>query len=151
MEDRAKKINVVIDTNVLVSALLSRDGKCARILKKIIDGYFTNFTSEDILFELYNVLHRPKFLAVLSKEDIDKYLSLIRSVSVLVKTRTKINICRDLDDNKFIETAYDACAFIIVTGDPDLLVLREEGSNSLKVINKVIKILKPSEFLSEIN
>jgi len=55
-----------MDTNVLVSAILSTHGKCARILEHVIDGFVINFTSVEILCELKDVLNRSKFAKVLS-------------------------------------------------------------------------------------
>ena len=148
MEKREKKpIDIVMDTNVLISALLSRDGKCAKILEHVIDGCLINFISHDILSELSNVLKRPKFSKVLSQNDIKSYLKLISEISSMVVPHTKFHLCKDPDDDKFLEVAYDSCARIIITGDPDLLELRDKNSRETKLLSKTIKILKPAEFL----
>ncbi|MHA1615879.1 MAG: putative toxin-antitoxin system toxin component, PIN family [Candidatus Njordarchaeales archaeon] len=151
MERREEALGIVMDTNVLVSAVLSTHGKCARILEYVIDGLIINFISVEILCELKCVLSRPKFAKVLSQEDINNYVQLIRQVSNIVIPLTRISVCKDPDDNKFLEVAYDSCAQIIVSGDPDLLSLRNAHTRETKIMNKRIKILGPTELLAYIH
>ena len=53
-------LRVVLDTNVLVSAIIS-NGRPRQLLKKGISNQFSIVTSELILQELAKVIHRPKF------------------------------------------------------------------------------------------
>ena len=66
MEKREKALGIVMDTNVLVLAILSTPWKMCRILEHVIDGFVINFTSVEILCELKDVLNRSKFAKVLS-------------------------------------------------------------------------------------
>ena len=147
MAKREEEIRIVMDTNVLVSAILSSHGKCALILNYVIEGFVINFISPEILYELENVLRRPKFARVLLPNDITNYVDLIKKVSRIVIPNIRVAICRDPDDDKFLEVAHDACAQIIVTGDPDLLGLRNNVGRDIQIVEKKIMILSSSEFL----
>ena len=133
-----KKLKVVLDTNVLVSALLFK-GELSKLLLPLKQGVFILLFSEETLKEFIKVLHYPKF--ALTKEEIDYLLqSEILPYSKIVETNFKFNkdICRDKDDQKFLELAISGRADYIVSGDKDLLDL-----------NKIDKgaILSPKEFL----
>jgi len=88
------------------------------------------------------VLHYPKFR--LTEEEIDYLLqSEILPYTKIVKVSFKFDkdICRDRDDQKFLELAISGRADYIVSGDKDLLDLKE--------INK-IKIISPKQFYQKL-
>ncbi|MEK7376608.1 MAG: putative toxin-antitoxin system toxin component, PIN family [Candidatus Margulisiibacteriota bacterium] len=131
-------LKLVIDTNVFISGLLNSP-KCRRIIEKLQNSSFLLITSSDILEELINVLGRPKFRKVISRETIDKLIISIESQAILVRPSRKINIIKeDPDDNRFIEAALEGKADFIISGDRHLLKLGKF---------KNISILTPNEFL----
>ena len=132
-----KKLRVVLDTNILVSSLLF-GGELSELVSLLKQGKFIFLFSEETLSEFKRVLHYSKF--ALTKEEIDYLLKQVLPHAEIIKVIYKFNkeICRDKDDQKFLELAVSAKADYIVSGDRDLL--------SLKEINK-IKILSPREFL----
>ncbi len=132
-----KELKVVLDTNVLVSALFFK-GELSKLLFPL--KKFILLFSEETLNEFIKVLHYPKFS--LTEEEIEYLLQFeILPYSKIVEVTFKFDkeICPDKDDLKFLELAVSAKADYIITGDKDLL--------NLKKINK-IKILSPKEFLS---
>ena len=128
----------VIDTNILISAfLLTETSNAALTLKKARDTGKI-IMSEESFTELFDVLVRPKFDKYIS---LDKRLQLLADLKSIIKkvtVETKITVCRDPKDNKFLELAIAGNASCIVTGDNDLLVLNP--------FNK-IPILTPADFL----
>ena len=132
-----KELKVVLDTNVLVSALFFK-GELSKLLFPL--KKFILLFSEETLNEFIKVLHYPKFS--LTKDEIEYLLQFeILPYSKIVEVTFKFDkeICPDKDDLKFLELAVSAKADYIITGDKDLL--------NLKKINE-IKILSPKEFLS---
>jgi putative PIN family toxin of toxin-antitoxin system len=111
----------VLDTNVLVSAIIS-DGKSREFLKKAIAKQYSIVMSDLSIKELINVMRRPKFH--ISEDELQRtILALIRTAEV-VNVKTKIKAVKeDPKDDMIIETAIDGCADIIVTGDSHLLAL----------------------------
>lgn len=112
----------VVDTNVLISALLFKNSVPFRAIE-LAEKQGIILYSEAILNELEQVLNRKKFNKYLSLEDRQVFLLKFISVSELVSITEKIAVCRDEKDNKFLELAVSGNANVIVTGDLDLLVL----------------------------
>lgn|SRR3989344_8767441 len=132
-----KMIRVVPDTNVLISSIFWK-GSPYLVIKEGLLGNCQLILSSEILDEAVEKL-RNKFK--FPEEKISEFTELLLSHSHLVKTKTEINVARDKDDNKIIECAIDGKADYIVTGDPDLLVLKKY---------KNIKIATAREFLEEL-
>lgn len=130
-------LRAVLDTNVLVSAIIS-DGKSRELLKKGIANQYSIVTSDLILKELVLVLRRPKFKT--SEDEVHRVmLALIRTADV-ISVQTKIKAVKvDPKDDMIIATAIDGKADMIVTGDSHLL--------ALKTCRK-IKIVTVEEMLS---
>jgi len=133
-------LKLVLDTNTLVSAFFWK-GNEYDLFKEIEQGKVRLFISKEILDEVGDVLNRDKFKDILegTNQNADEIVQKIISLSHLViGKRLNINICRDHKDNKFIECAVNAHADFIISGDKDLLSLKQY---------KYIKIVKTSEIL----
>ena len=126
-------MKLVLDTNVLIAALITR-GVCADLLEHCVLSHAI-VTSEFILDELRNHL-AGKFKY--TDQDADEAIVLLRSQMEIVTVESlDRQVCRDPDDDQILGTALAGQAACIVTGDKDLLVLRQfEG----------IQIVSPGEF-----
>jgi uncharacterized protein len=114
---------VVLDTNVLVSAIIS-DGKSRALLKKAITNQYRLVTSELILNELTVVLSRPKFKT--PPNEVQQATTALNKTADVICVKTKIKAVKaDPKDDMIIETAIDGKASIIVTGDSHLLALKK--------------------------
>ena len=131
---------IVLDTNVLVSAIIS-DGKSRELLKKGIANQYSIVMSDLILKELITVLRRPKF--ELSEDELQRtILALIRTTEV-VNVKTKIRAVKeDPKDDMIIETAIDGCADTIVTGDNHLLALKCFRGIKVTTVEKMLVFLQ---------
>lgn len=112
----------VIDTNVLISALLFKQSVPFQAIE-LAEKQGIILYSEATLNELERVLNRQKFNKYLSLEERQVFLLKFISASELVSITEKITVCRDEKDNKFLELAVSGNANVIITGDLDLLVL----------------------------
>ncbi|USS41018.1 putative toxin-antitoxin system toxin component, PIN family [Thermococcus aggregans] len=152
-EEQKKKLRkAVVDTSVIISSVLG-DPKAApaKVLKAMYAKKFKAYSSEEAMNELYDVLFSEKVTKLLkggSEVLILTYLFVNSSV-ILVNPRTRVALCRDPKDNKFLEIAYEAKADCIVTLDKDLLDMRDENKE-VKILEYKIKILRPEEFLQEL-
>ncbi len=113
---------IVVDTNALVSRLLLPDLIPAQAVSKAVD-IAQLLVSESTLAELADVLARPKFDRYVTIEDRQQFLRLLGRVAELVPVGYRVQICRDPDDDKFLELAINGEADLIMTGDEDLLAL----------------------------
>ncbi len=131
------KPRIVLDTNLLISFLLANQsvpGKAA--LKALERGQL--IASIYTLEELMEVLGRSKFDAYISQNDQKEFITYLSRVVEITIPTTHLEICRDPNDNKFLDTAVSGNVNYIVTGDNDLLVLNPFMK---------ITILSPKDFL----
>ena len=120
-------MNVVLDTNVLVSAAISPKGSPAEILRAWRAGSFTWVTSPALLTELERTLASPRIKRYLSwtEDETLEFLERLRQAVVAVAPTDEINvITRDPDDNRVLEAAVAGQADYIVSGDNALLELQ---------------------------
>jgi putative PIN family toxin of toxin-antitoxin system len=120
----AEQAQWVIDTNLLISRLLAPRGVAAQALDRALrEGVL--LVSDATLGELVEVLWRPKFDRYLTREDRQRFLTLLAGVTRRVHITRQFDVCRDPRDNTFLDVAFNGQANALVTGDHDLLVLRE--------------------------
>jgi putative PIN family toxin of toxin-antitoxin system len=135
-------LRAVVDTNVLASALIRRQGVAGQVLQNLRDGRFTIIYSVPLLVELVEVLSRPQVQRkyhILS-DDITALINLIRLRGELVSPTRQVDACRDPEDNRVLEAAVEGNAVAIVSGDADLLDMKEF---------EAIPILRVAEFLAQ--
>lgn len=127
---------VVFDTNVYISALLTKGGKAEEAYFLAIKGKINLYTSVPILTELAIKL-RTKFLW--DDDAIKNAVKHISRVAKAVKPAVKLNILADEPDNRILECASHVKADYIVTGDKHILGLKKFEN---------AKIVAIAEFLS---
>ncbi len=114
-------VKVVLDTNVLISAILF-GGKPRQILEKAIRGETRLCLSDPIPEEIKGVLQRLKF--DYSPEMIQFILTELMGIAHFVNPSETIDVVlEDPDDNRILECAVEAGANYIITGDSHLLKL----------------------------
>ncbi len=132
-------MNIVLDTNVIISSLLLSNSVPAKILAHA-EQHDTILFSNDILSEISLVLSRPKFRPYLDEDVIAEFLARIDQNWKKVEIIHLIQACRDPKDDKFLALAVNGGASHIITGDKDLLVL-----DPFRNIN----ILTPAQYLEQ--
>jgi putative PIN family toxin of toxin-antitoxin system len=109
-------IRVVLDTNILISALLSPQGPPAQVfLMTILEPDTQLCVSGDIFAEYEELIRRPRLNR--SDNEIEGTLRTIREKGLWVKPTEKVQACSDPDDNIFLECAQAADAQYLVTGN----------------------------------
>ena len=81
--------------------------------------------SKESFEEFVDVVERPKFKRFFSQKDIEQILDLFDQFGELINIKSDVNICRDEKDNFLLNLSIDGKADYLVTGDKDLLVLKE--------------------------
>ena len=102
---------VVLDTNILVSALLSKTGNPAKILDMFLTGALLLVYSTDIYAEYEDVLYRPRL--GIPQNDADIVMSAIRKYGVKVFAIPSVSPMPDEDDRVFYDSAKSAGAYLI--------------------------------------
>lgn len=136
-----ESINAVLDTNIIISAAISKDGNPARIFELFLEGKILNYTTEEIVKEIEEVMERPFFKEVID-EDYRKFiLDNFKNLSVIIRPIfDEKAVLKDEKDNKFIDCALSAKVGIIVSGDNHLLELR--NYKGIDVLNARLFLLR---------
>jgi uncharacterized protein len=116
---------VVVDTNIWLSAAISKSGAPAQVVRRVLQMGMPVF-SKATFAELEARLWKPKFDRYLSLEARRAILHDANAVAHWVDIPPDLaakTYSRDLDDDKFIHTALAASAAWLVSGDQDLLVI----------------------------
>jgi len=108
-------LKFVVDTNVLVSALIRSEGIPARILDLILSGQVQIILDHRIYAEYQDVLLRPEF--GFAPEPVDNVLDFLLQYGERVYTISTSMVLPDAYDGKFLEVAIDGSAEFLVTGN----------------------------------
>ena len=120
-------MRAVIDTNVLISGLISKAGFPAKVVDAWVARKFQPVVSEKVIEEYSTVLTRDKFSSLGTVEERLNLLNMLLSFEhvVLASSQEKINVIQDdPQDNIFLECAVAGGCKLVVSGDRHLLQLK---------------------------
>jgi hypothetical protein len=141
-------VRAVLDTNVLLSALIRPCGPPGRILDRLTDGAFELVLSPRLVDELRRASryrHVRKYVR-LSDQELEVRLAQIETVADPVEgTRTVRRAVRDPHDLMFLAAAVEGRADYIVTGDEDLLALDEHEDIAIVTPRAFLDVLEASQ------
>jgi putative PIN family toxin of toxin-antitoxin system len=134
----------VLDANVLLSAAIHPSGSPGRLVERFLrDGAFELILSSAIIAEVQRAFTYPRILKALHAGFASElWLEDLVVLADLIGDSPIRRVCRDPDDDKYLAAALAGRATHVVTGDRDLLDLREyEG----------ILLVPPDEFLRHLD
>jgi uncharacterized protein len=109
---------VILDTNVIVSALISSSVPTSILYELVLERAVTLCLSEAIFIEYVEVLGRDKFNKFSNfKSKAEVVLTKLREISTFYQTDRILNILTDTSDNKFLELAAVSAADYLITGN----------------------------------
>lgn len=129
-------MRTVVDTNVMVSGLITPLGPCGDIVRMVASGYLTLCVDFRILFEYKDVLKRPRLK--IDNKLIDSIMKYIESTSEIHGTVPLRESLPDPDDCQFLEVAISSKAEYLITGN-----LKHFPANLRCGVN----VLSPRDFL----
>lgn len=132
-------MRVVVDTNVLVSGLISPSGAPARIVKTLLAGQVVPVLSEATFTELRTVLQRPRLARQFARAgaSVSAFLADFAEVAEFVRPVPTPAAIRDPKDRAFLELAASRPApDFIITGDRDFEMVRYAG----------VPVISPTDF-----
>lgn len=141
-------LKIVLDTNILVSALINPHGRPAQIIDYVFENKVRLFTSPPIVEELERVLSYPKLMKRhgLGREKLREFISDLLSIMLLIQDEENIEvITEDPSDNKYLSCALNAKADFIVSGDVHLLKLGGYGGIQIATAAQFLEIMKGEE------
>jgi putative PIN family toxin of toxin-antitoxin system len=129
-------MRIVIDTNVIASGVFF-GGKPGKLLEMVVSKELEAYITEDILTEYKETLE--ELCSRYPSKPPRLPLSILLAAMKMIQPHSTVQVCRDPDDDKFIECALDAQCVYIVSGDQDLLSVRQYER---------VRIVTVSEFLA---
>ncbi|OGP64108.1 MAG: putative toxin-antitoxin system toxin component, PIN family [Deltaproteobacteria bacterium RBG_16_42_7] len=129
-------MKVVFDTNIFISALVIPGGHAEKAIHRIAEGKDTLLISKPIIGETLSVLSK-KFSR--DSEAIGRVAVYLSDLATLVHPTKAVNVLEDESDNRIIECAVSGKADAIVTGDKEMLDLKDHLG---------IRIISLKEYLS---
>lgn len=120
---------VVIDTNLILSALVFSQGRLSALRQAWQDQRILPLISKDTAAELLRVLTYPKFKLSLEEQQqlLADYLPYCMTVTI-PEPAPETPACRDIYDIPFLQLALAGQADALITGDQDLLILVDSFS-----------------------
>lgn len=136
-------IKVVVDSNLLTSALLSRDSTSpsVQLFRRAIGRRVTAYTSPFQLSELVEVLGRPRFRRAISVQDVMRFVSLIKDrFNVVAGSYQDLDLVpKDAKDNPIVAIGLEAEAGYLITDDArhllPLKVVLLAGHRPLQIVD----------------
>lgn len=143
---KSKKLRAVVDTNLFISGLFSRDSLSARLQDLWINREFELLTSIEILKEVSRVLQYPRIRQRFQpkQETIKRFFRLVFRKAIITKDLYKTDrITDDPSDNKFLACALEGKADYIISRDPHLRNVKQfHGIKIIDVKTFIQKIKK---------
>ena len=131
-------MRIVVDTNVLISGAFF-SGAPSKIVDACVDGNFKLVLTSEIIEEYRRV--GEVFTKKKPNVDFERFLGILISKAVFVEpAHVDPKVCRDPDDVKFLECALAGNSKYLVSGDKDLLVIKNFRG---------VTIFTPREFVDE--
>ncbi|MBI4671813.1 MAG: putative toxin-antitoxin system toxin component, PIN family [Chloroflexi bacterium] len=109
----------VVDTNILIRAVIRPLGTVGPIARRLRQGAYVLIISEPLLHELIEELNAPRIghKYGIDAQAIQDFVAELAETGELVQPSRTIAVCRDEDDNRVLEAAVEGRANYIVTGD----------------------------------
>jgi putative PIN family toxin of toxin-antitoxin system len=133
-------MRLVIDTNIWIHYLIQSSN--AQIDSLITDPETQVLFSDESLNELVEVCARPKFARYFKPDDVAELLIILQSRFPPIEVRSIVNECRDESDNFLLALAKDGNADYLITGDEDLLVMKNFETTKIISLAELEKLLK---------
>jgi putative PIN family toxin of toxin-antitoxin system len=125
---------LVVDVNVWISTLLSP--KFLDRVGIVFDSPYHLLVSEQLSRELGRTIHKPHLKKRIDLEDYDALVTLLRTDAELVDVHSTVEICRDPKDNFLPALAKGGNADYLITGDNDLLVMKQFEQTKIVMLSE---------------
>lgn len=135
-------MRVVLDTNLLISALISEQGAPARLIDAWDEQRFILVSSEEQLDEFKSVTRRERLAPLIERSDAGRFINQIRAEALILDKLPRVERSADLADNFLLAMAEAGEADYLVSGDRrGVLALAQHGRTQIVTAQAMIKTL----------
>jgi len=131
LKNKNERTRLVVDANAWISSLLSPGFRDR--LDIVFDSKYSLVASESLFRELDRTIRKPYLVKQINQVDYKIFVSKLKGFAEFVEVHSTVEICRDPKDNYLLALAKDGNADYLMTGDDDLLVMKEFGKT--KIVN----------------
>jgi putative PIN family toxin of toxin-antitoxin system len=133
---------VVLDTNILFSALIAKSGTPGLIYRAWEEGAFRVATCNDQLEEIRRASRYSKFQATFKRADVGRLVNRLRQ-SRLIHPLVKVHAALDPDDSYLLDLADTSGSDFLITGDhrAGLLKRKRIGRAAIVTARAFVKII----------
>ena len=136
-------MRIVLDTNILLSALLTRGTPPDQLYEEWRHGRFDLASAEQQLEELNRVSRRPFFLTRLKPSEVGRMVNDIRRLALMCDPLPSVTLSPDPNDDFLLAISQVAKADYLVTGDKnDWLALKTHGSTRITTARELLQFLR---------
>src|ERR1700683_300175 len=135
-------MRLALDTNVLLSGLLSSSSPPAQLFALWRDRAFELVTSTEQIDEISRVTRYPKIRARLTPAIAGRLVNQLRDLAIIVSKLPKVDRSPDPDDNHLLALAEAGAAQFLVTGDKQLLSLKLHKSTHIITPAALLELLQ---------
>jgi hypothetical protein len=136
-------MRLILDTNVLVAALVAPDGPPHQLFEAFLNDRFTLITSDTQLEEFARVTRYPVIRTRIHPAQAGRLINAVRSLSVLLERLPAAAVSRDPHDDYLFAMAHAGEAEYLVTGDKaGVLAVARYGKTQIVTARKMVAILK---------
>jgi uncharacterized protein len=136
-------MRVILDTNVLVAALMVEDGPPHQLFEAFLSDRFILITSDIQIEEFARVTRYPAIRTRIHPAQAGRLLNAVQSLSVMLERLPPASVSRDPHDDYLFAMAQVGEADYLVTGDKTgVLALRKYGKTEIVTARKMVTILK---------
>lgn len=132
-------IKTIIDTNLWISFLI---GKQLASLKPLLTSRKVQpILTKQLIDELILVTKRPKLRKYFDTQKVQELLKFLEVIGLFVEIKSDVSICRDAKDNFLLSLAIDSQADYLITGDVDLLVIKQIGETKIVTYQQFLNLI----------
>ena len=135
---RKKTIRLVIDTNLWISFIISK--KLMWLDTLLYENKARILFSKELIEEINETIKKPKLKKYFKGNAIEEMFIAFDTYIDLIEVTSKINICRDPNDNFLLALSKDGKANYLITGDKDLLEIQQYEKATILKISDFIKV-----------
>lgn len=136
-------MRVILDTNILVAALIAPNGPPHHLFEAFLGDRFTLITGDMQIEEFSRVTRYPAIRSRIHPAQAGRMLNSIRSLAVNIENLSIQSISRDPHDDFLLAMAQASDADYLVTGDKaDVLALERHGKTQIVTARRMVELLK---------
>jgi putative PIN family toxin of toxin-antitoxin system len=135
-------MRIILDTNIIVSGLISEHGAPAQLLNSWTDNAFSLATSATQITELQSVTDRASVRPLITPAHAGRFINDLQPFATVLDRLPVVDRSRDPDDNFLLAMAEAGAADYLVTGDKcDVLALKRHGNTTIITAKEMLPLL----------